>query len=144
MLEFYGVNDNQKDMTFGELFEEWKKYKERFVGISNKKKSLTPNTISRYGRDYKRFFKDTPFETMSIHKVTTPKLQLMLADAIENGKMNEQCAKNVIGYVQNAFAYARRSEYIQKDPAELIDKRLLLSLSVYTPPKSDSDRILPF
>ncbi len=142
LLEFYGVNDNQKDMTFGELFEEWKKYKERFVGISNKKKSLTPNTISRYGRDYKRFFKDTPFETMSIHKVTTPKLQVMLADTIENGKMNEQCAKNVIGYIVNAFAYARRSEYIQKDPAELLDKRLLLSLCVYTPPKNDSDRIL--
>lgn len=142
LLEFYGVNDNQKDMTFGELFEEWKKYKERFVGISNKKKSLTPNTISRYGRDYKRFFKDTPFETMSIHKVTTPKLQMMLADTIENGKMNEQCAKNVIGYIVNAFAYARRSEYIQKDPAELLDKRLLLSLCVYTPPKNDSDRIL--
>lgn len=42
----------------------------------------------------------------------------------------------------NAFAYARRSEYIQKDPAELIDKRLLLSMCVFTPPKNDSDRIL--
>ncbi len=142
LLEFYGVNDNQKDMTFGELFEEWKKYKERFVSVSNKKKSLSPATIKRYNRDYKRFFKGTSFETMSIHKVTTPKLQMVLADIIENGKMNEKCAGNVIGYVMNAFAYARRSEYIQKDPAELIDKRLLLSMCVYTPPKNDSDRIL--
>lgn len=142
LLEFYGVNDNQKDMTFGELFEEWKKYKERFVSVSNKKKSLSPATIERYNRDYKRFFKDTSFENMSIHKVTTPKLQMILADIIENGKMNEKCAGNVIGYVMNVFAYARRSEYIQKDPAELLDKRLLLSMCVYTPPKSDSDRIL--
>lgn len=67
---------------------------------------------------------------------------MILADIIEKAEMNEQCAKNVIGYVTNTFEYARRSEYIQKDPAELIDKRLLLSMCVYTPPKSDSDRIL--
>lgn len=142
LLQLYGVNDKQKDMTFGELFTEWKTYKERFISAPNKKKSLSPATIARYERDYKRFFQDTSFERMSIHKITTPKLQMILADIIENGKMNEQCAKNVIGYVINAFAYARRQEYIQKDPAELIDKNLLLSLCTFVPPKSDSDRIL--
>lgn len=142
LLEFYGMNDNQKDMTFGELFEEWKNYKKHFINVSNKKKSLSPSTIARYERDYNRFFKDTPFETMSIHKITTPKLQMILADIIKSKQMIESCAKNVIGYVMNAFAFARRSEYIQKDPAEIIDKRLLLSMCVFTPPKSDSDRIL--
>ena len=46
LLEFYGVNDNQKDMTFGELFEEWKEYKKRFTDAPNRKKSISPSTIS--------------------------------------------------------------------------------------------------
>lgn len=142
LLNFYGVTDNQNIKTFAEVFIEWKEYKQRFINAQNKKKSLSPATIRRYERDYDNYLKNAPFAKMPIQEVTTPKLQLMLADIIENTEMKEQCAKNVIGYVAQTFAFAKRSEYIQKDPAENIDKQLLLSLCAFTPPKADSDRIL--
>lgn len=56
--------------------------------------------------------------------------------------MTERCAGNVLGYIRQAFAYARRSRYITDDPAELADRLLLLSICRYTPPKPDAERVL--
>ena len=142
LLEFYGVEEEQKTLTFAELFTEWIQYKKRFIDVKNKKKSLSPSTIRRYERDYENYLITLPLASMAIDKVTTPKLQLMLADMIESNNMTEKCAGNIIGYICQSFAYARRSEYITKDPAETLDKQLLYSLCVYTPPKTDSERVL--
>ncbi len=142
LLEFYGVEEEQKTLTYAELFTEWIEYKKRFIKVKNKKKSLSPSTIRRYERDYENYIKSLPLASMAIDKVTTPKLQLMLADMIESNNMTESCAGNVIGYICQSFAFARRSDYITKDPAETLDKKLLYSLCVYTPPKADSERVL--
>ena len=142
LLEHYGVIDYSNNMTFAELFNEWKEYKTRFIDVPNKKRSISPSTIRRYERDYDKYLKSSELVNMSLQKITTPKLQLILADIIEKFKMNEKCAGNVIGYITQSFAYAKRSQYIGSDPTENIDRKLLLSMCVYTPPKSDSDRVL--
>ena len=142
LLEFYGINDNLKDITFAELYDEWISYKRRYVDVSNRKRSISPSTIRRYERDFEKYIQDTELARMSIQKITTHKLQLLVTDMIENSKMNEKCVGNILGYISQAFSYAKRSEYIHSNPTENLDKALLLSMCVYTPPKADSDRVL--
>ena len=142
LLDFYGLEEIKKEITFAELFIEWTEYKKRFINASNLKRSISPSTIRRYERDYEKYLADTPLAEIFVSKITTPKLQLMLADIIETKKMNEKCTGNIIGYISQAFAYARRSEYILSNPAENLDKQLLLSMCVFTPPKLDSERVL--
>lgn len=142
LLEHYGVNDTPQDITFEELFKEWKQYKMRFIDAPNKKRSISPSTIRRYERDYDKYLKDTDFVNMPLRKITAPKLQLALSNIIENSNMNEKCAGNLIGYITQALAYAKLSQYIDNNPADNIDKKLLLSMCSFTPPKADSDRVL--
>lgn len=142
LLEFYGVTDDGQDMTFAELFTEWKEYKKRFTDAPNRKRSISPSTIRRYERDYDKYLAGTELAGMSIHKINAPKLQMMLADIIDRAKMSEKCAGNLIGCIRQAFDFAKMSEYITKNPAENIDRRLLRSMCVFTPPKSDTERVL--
>ena len=142
LLEFYGISGNLKDITFAELYDEWISYKRRYVDVPNRKRSISPSTIRRYERDFEKYIQDTELARMSIQKITTHKLQLLVTDMIENSKMNEKCVGNILGYISQAFSYAKRSEYIHSNPTENLDKALLLSMCVYTPPKADSDRVL--
>lgn len=142
LFEFYGVEEEKPTLTFAELFTEWVDYKRRFVDVSNRKRSLSQSTLRRYEIDYNKYIRPLPLADMPIDKIKTPKLQTMLADMIQTNNMPERCASNVISYISQAFAYARRSEYITKDPAELLDRLLLLSFCKFTPPKADSERVL--
>lgn len=142
LFEFYGIEEEKPALTFGDLFTEWVEYKKRFVDANNRKRSISQSTLRRYERDYEKYIRPLPLNAMDIDKITTPKLQTMLTDMIQDNNMAEKCASNVISYISQAFSYARRSEYITKDPAELLDKILLLSFCRFTPPKADSERAL--
>lgn len=144
LLSFYGVEDQdtKSRMSYSELFREWIRYKEQFVKATNKKRSLSPTTIRRYERDYDNYIKGTPLETVFIRRVTTPQLQIMIKDIIQRLELSEKCAGNLIGYIRQSFQYARRSGYIETDPAEMIDRALLLSMCRFSPPKDDSEQVL--
>lgn len=142
LLEFYNITDCNKELSLLELFEEWKSYKCQFINASNKKKSLSQNTIRRYERDFDKYLKDTTIANTYIHKIAAPTLQSALRDIIVDNKMNEKCAGNIIGYISQMFQYAYQNEYVDKNVSAKIDKRLLLAMCVYVPPKSDEDRIL--
>ncbi len=79
---------------------------------------------------------------MLMCEITTPKLEIIIADIIRANDLSEKCARNVLGYIKQAFAYARRCQYITIDPAELIDRRLILSTCKDNPPKLDIERVL--
>ena len=142
LLEFYGVEEEQPVLLFSELFEKYLDYKKRFINANNSKKSISPSTIRRYERDYEKYIKPLSLASTPINKITTPQLEVMLTDMIKNNAMAEKCASNVISYVCQAFSFARRSEYITKDPAETLDRLLLLSCCKFTPKKSDAERVL--
>lgn len=142
LLEFYNITDCNKKLSLIELFEEWKSYKCQFINASNRKKSLSQNTIRRYERDFDKYLKDTPIANTYIDKITAPTLQSSLRDIIVDNKMNEKCAGNIIGYISQMFQYAYQNEYVDQDISAKIDKRLLLAMCIYVPPKSDTERIL--
>ena len=142
LLAFYKACNSSGFVTFAELYEEWVKYKMIFINASNRKRSMSPTTIRRYERDYGNYIKGTELDQMLISECTTPKLEMMISDIIRENDMNEKCAGNVIGYIRQAFCFARRNKMITDDPAECIDRDLLLASCKFVPPKPDTDRVL--
>lgn len=143
LLDHYGLKDNDKgDMSFSQLFAEWVNYKKQFIKATNKKRSISPTTIRRYERDFNNYITGHPLEKMQIRQVRTPLLEVMIKGIIQDKDLSEKCAGNLIGYIRQAFAYARRSGYIKEDPADILDRALLLSMCRFTPPKKDEDMVL--
>ncbi|MCR5410024.1 MAG: tyrosine-type recombinase/integrase [Lachnospiraceae bacterium] len=142
LLGFYKICDGASLMSFGELYAEWMAYKKQFVGAPNRKRSLSPSTIRRYERDYDNYIRGTELDKMLICEVTGPKLEMMLVDIIKQHDLAEKCAGNMVGYVRQAFAFARRCQYTMSDPADLIDRQLILSTCRFVPPKPDTERVL--
>lgn len=142
LLEFYGVENEKPDLLFSELYAEFVDYKKKFINANNLKRSISPSTIRRYEIDYDKYIKPLSLASTPLNKITKPMLEVMLTDMIKNNNMAEKCASNVISYICQAFSYARRSEYITKNPAETLDRLLLLSFCKFTPKKEDAERIL--
>lgn len=139
LLEFYGVTE-EKELSFSNLYLEWVEYKKRFVGLNNH--AISQSTIRRYERDYFNYIVGTPLADASINNISSMKLQIWLEDIVTKKQMSERCLGNVIGYINSAFQYALRSEYIQKSPTALLDKDLLKTKCKRTEIKQDSDRVL--
>ena len=125
LITFYGLeNSVATDMTFGDIFKEWVKYKKQFIGARNSKKGLSPSTITRYTIDYEKYVSGSDFESLSLLAITSPILESFFLQIIEEHNMNDQTASNIFGYFNQAFDYARRSKYISENPMDDIDKQL--------------------
>ena len=142
LLEFYHLRDNASLMTFGELFSKWVEYKKQYIGAENRKRGLSPSTIRRYERDFDHYIKGSKLDKTLICEITRISLEIDITSIIKRYDMLEQNASNLIGYICQAMLFARRSEYITVNPAETIDKALLLSVCRFNPPKDDSERVL--
>ncbi len=142
LLEFYTMECNTTSMTFQALFKEWVEYKKNFCMVKNIHKGISPSTIRRYQRDYNNYIDGSDLALLKITSVTPIKLETILGDIVESNEMIESCASNVIGYVRQAFSYARRAGYIKEDPCQFMDRRLILSRSCMKKPQNDSDRVL--
>ncbi|WP_026528475.1 tyrosine-type recombinase/integrase [Butyrivibrio sp. VCD2006] len=142
LLDFYQIGEGQSQMTVSELFPKWIEYKRQFINVSNLKQSISPSTIRRYEREFDKYFADTELADMVISEITTPQLQSILSTIIKENHLSEKNASNLIGYIRGIFAYAYDNEYIEKDPAKRMDRKLLLSGCKFTPPKSDHERVI--
>ena len=96
LLEHYGIT-GKSDMTFGELFDEWRGYKCQFIGAANRKKGLSQSTIRRYKRDYDKCILGTKLDSMKINLIKSVDLEKCLIDMIEKHQLQEKAASNVMG-----------------------------------------------
>lgn len=142
LLEFYTTEVKAKEKTFDELYKEWVDYKKSFCAVKNVHKGISPSTIRRYQRDFDNYLKDSKLSGMPISAVTAVKLETILGDIVESNNMIESCASNVVGYIRQTFAYARRSGLLKENPCEYMDRKLVLSKCSLKPKKDDSDRVL--
>ncbi len=142
LLDFYQIGEDQSQMTVISLLMEWIEFKRKFIGAPNQKQALSPTTIRRYEREIDKYVANTDLAEMLISEVTTPQLTSLISDIIINNELSEKAAGNFIGYVKGAFAYAYESNYLEKDPAKRMNRRLLLSVCKFTPPKSDHERVI--
>ena len=141
LVEFY-MEAQEKGMPFENLYAQWVEYKKMFVGASNKSRGLSPSTIRRFERDYDKYLDGTKLARTPIRLVTSVFLESQMIEMIREHSMKEHCAGNVIGYIGQAFRYARRSRLLEEDPMEFVDKRLILAMCEAAAPKADMDRIL--
>ena len=140
LIEYYMAQ--KESIPFKTLYEQWVDYKKMFIGASNRKRGLSPTTIRRFERDYDNYLAGTKLSDTPINLITSVFLETQIIGIIKEHSMKERCAGNVIGYIRQAFRFARRSRMIEEDPMEFIDRQLLLAMCEYAPPKEDTDRIL--
>ncbi len=144
LIAYYGLAEEiQTSKTFGKLFGEWVEYKKRFINAPNTKKGLSSSTICRYERDYKNYIQGTRLDKAKLDKINAIMIENFFLDIIQENQMSDRCASNVFGYLNQCFAYAIRSDYMQKNPMLYVDKQLLLSrCPVPEQVSADEDRIL--
>ena len=142
LLEFYTLEIKAGDKNFGKLYEEWVNYKRQFCEVNNTHKGLSPSTIRRYERDYDNYLRGSKLSNQTITNISSISLETLLGDLIEEHNISESSASNVIGYVRQAFAYAKRAGYVRENPCEYVDRRLVLSRCMPTIKKDDCDRVL--
>ena len=141
LVEFY-KETQETGISFGTLYAQWVEYKKMFISASNKSRGLSPSTIRRFERDYDKYLDGTELSKTPIRLVTSVFLESQIIEIIREHSMKERCAGNVIGYIGQAFKYARRSRLLDENPMEFIDKRMILAMCDYVPPKEDAERIL--
>lgn len=142
LISFYNIGSLEKGTdTFDSIFKEWIAYKQNFVNVRNTHHSISPSTIRRYERDYDSFIAGSALSKMELSSITPTKLETTLSDIVRGKDMTEKCTKNVLSFIRQTFKFARRSDYISKDPFESVDIDLLLS-SCRISVKKDSERVL--
>lgn len=142
LIEFYGINTNQKDITFAELFDEWIEYKKQFIQVKNRAVSIKNTTLNLYISAFDKYFRNSELANMSIHKITSTKFELIFMDIVDNAEMDAKSVDNALCSINQMFAYARRSEYLDKNIISNIDKKLIKSRCIYKQDKLDRERIL--
>lgn len=142
LLEFYDIDTRlENNLTFSELFEEWCSYKESFVKVKNSKKSLSISTITRYRTDFNKCLADSEFASTSIKDITSVMIEKAMQKAIDDNELKESYAKNLLGYVRNAFAYAYRQRYISVNEFLFVDENKILASAIPVV-HLDKDRVL--
>lgn len=141
LIEFYDLTDSH-NLIFSELYEEWVCYKElNFLETKNPKKRNSSTTINRYRRDFKKIA-DSDLASMEVDKITSVNIENALTEAIRKHQLKEAFVKNLMGYINMAFAYAFRQRYIDSNEFERIDKDMVLSHAISPAKKDDSERVL--
>ena len=83
-------------------------------------KGLSPNSISAYMSDLRKLINYAEENQLSIIDVTTGNLEELLAQLYDNGIKPRSIARMLSG-VKSFFKYLFLEDYIQKNPAELLD-----------------------
>ena len=115
--------ENQKRKEKAELeyqfkhnFNSWVK-KQISYGVSN-------NTVVKYEADYKRFFKDSTFETMDIREITEEDITACIISNIKKHNLKEKAGKALLGYISGVFHSARLKRKIEENPCLYVDKKI--------------------
>ena len=109
--------ENKKsEYQFKSYFDLWVK-KQISYGVSN-------NTVSKYESDYKRFFKDTNFETMDIREITEEDITACVISNIKKYNLKEKAGKALLGYISGVFHSALLKRKIQENPCIYVDRKI--------------------
>lgn len=142
LLDYYSLTIKAGDRTFENLYAEWVEYKRQFCDVNNTHKGISPSTIRRYERDYDNHLRGSKLAKQPITDLTSIVIETMLCELIEKNNIKESSASNMLGYIRQCFAYARRAGYVRENPCEYVDRRLVLSRCTPAAKKSDCDRVL--
>jgi len=103
---------NAELITFRDMFIRYTVYKTEFN---------SSNTEQRYKTDNIRFFEGTDFESKLIKDIDGEDISIFLLNAIRKYSLSLQSLKNLKGYINGTFKYARMKKLITYNPVEDIE-----------------------
>ena len=98
-----------EENTFISVYGEWRKIKDQTV---------VSNTASKYDSDRVRFFDNTEFSKKKINKISDDDIQIFMCETIKKHKLAKAPTRKLFGYIANTFFFAKKKEFIVKNPAE--------------------------
>ena len=81
----------------------------------------SPNTIFKYESDYKRFFKDTAFESMDIADINEETIRGFVLKKVKALKLPKKSCRDLCGYIRNTLKSARINRIISDNPFDYIE-----------------------
>lgn len=140
-IEYTDANSNTKrkrfanDITVVEFFPHWIEYKKQNPKLSSE-------TIDRYGTDFKRFIKNSEFGKMQLREIDEIDIEEFVVSEIERLNLKTSAVKNLVGYINQMFQYARRSRIVDANPFDLVDCKNNVYPYCYSSSKSKEERTL--
>ena len=110
LVDFY----SKKELTFGDVYYEWRSYHDKMIGI---------NTIAKHDSDRVKFFDDTRFFNIPITSIIEDDIRVFVHERTCDLKLCEAGTKRLFRYITDVLEFAIRKEYISKDPARYIRVR---------------------
>jgi len=124
-----------KNITVAEFFPHWIEYKK-------KNPKLSTDTIKKYKTAFTKSIEYSEFGRMKVCDIDEVDIEEFLMSEIERRKLKKQALKNLAGYLNQMFEYARRTRIIVKNPYELVDRANNLYPYCVDTPKTKEERTM--
>lgn len=111
IVEYYKSNDTTKQISFLDVYCEWRKFKDQMV---------SDNTVVKYGTDFNRYFLDRDFSNLPIQIITEDEISIFIKDITTELSLPKKSTKTLFGYLHNTFLFAYRHGTINKDPMQFL------------------------
>ncbi|MBQ9061430.1 MAG: site-specific integrase [Eubacterium sp.] len=99
-------------VTFESIYQEFMEYKSRV---------RAETTVNAYVKTWKKYYKDDPIIKKDLRELTTPELEIWLADHIKAEQMNYKKFSKFSVLFRQLCEYARKRKYISQNPFDFID-----------------------
>lgn len=113
IVEYYKKNTAKQLESFKTVYDYWlKEYSIRFD---------SPNTLTKYGTDYARFFKGRDIEYKLITEFSDEYLTNYIIKLIKELLLCKKACKTLCGYIRHVFHSAKVRKLISDNPFEYIE-----------------------
>jgi integrase len=112
LLPVYAPYLNNDNKSFYELYQEWLAYKST---VTN-----SPNTITRHGQHYKKYFESSCLHSMKIGSIDELKLEEECNRIIKDFNLPRKEWTNVKTILLGMFEYAVRKKYLSVNPMDKV------------------------
>ena len=119
IIENYKLRRNN---TFAWWFDSWKQNQISFA--------VSDNTVARYERDYRRFFKGTDFEKADIRAMNEEDITAFMVQTVKKKKLKEKAGDALWGYISGVYKHARIKRFIQENPCEYVEKNPIVDFTI--------------
>ena len=116
IAEYYNAQvEEDIGPSFRDIYFQWREIKDL---------ELVANSIQKYDGEYRRFFKYTDFEELSINEITENTIRKFILESIRDKKLGKEPTKRLYGHIVNVMRYARMERIIPENPAEFLERKM--------------------
>lgn len=115
VIKFYKESEEKSvPKTFNDVYYHWRSIQDKLV---------SPNSISKYETDYKRYFQEADFSNKSIDMLTEEEIRVFIVETVKNLKLCKKACKTLFGYIRNVINSARINKIISDNPMEFLEAK---------------------